>query len=304
MIKIVDVERFIEVNNLPGPVSSPQIFLGKTKTFHPQGIMSEDIFGLEGSPERSKLFSWVELGCKVIEPSLYDILSKRIEKKIPSILSGEKIASIGPGGRLIEDPEGNIDGFLSFIENIEKIKFSPGDNVRNKLIDMIYDNMAKGTFFTSKLLIIPPRHREVTIPEESDESPEIGDMNAIYRKIIIQANQIKNVSGPLYDILSFKMQQLIKEMYEFIRIKVGKKEGMIRNLMLGRRVDFSARGVITPNPKLRIGVIGVPLRMICGIFEPQMIYGLVNSPNAAEIPDEFHEAVKEALGRELDPELL
>jgi len=304
MIKIVDVERFIEINNLPGPVTSPQIFLGKTKTFHPQGIMSEEIFGLEGSPERSKTFSWIDLGCKVIEPALYDILSKRIEKKLPDILSGEITATIGLDGRLIEDPDGNIDGFLSFIENIEKIKFFPGDNVRNKLIDMLYDNMVKGTFFTTKLLIVPPRHREIMIPDEPEESPEIGDMNAIYRKIIIQSNQIRNVSGPLYDILSFKMQQLVKEMYEFIRVKVGKKDGIIRNLMLGRRVDFSARGVITPNPKLRIGVIGVPLRMICGIFEPQMIYGLVNAPEAAEIPDAFHEAIKEALGRELEPELL
>jgi len=304
MIKIVDVERFIETNNFNGPVTSPQIFLGKTKTFHPQGIMSEEIFGLEGSPERSKNFSWIDLGCKVVEPALYDILSKRIEKELPDISSGEKTASIGTDGRLVEDPDGNIDGFISFIENIDKIKFFPGDSVRNKLIDMLYDNMKEGTFFTDKLLIIPPRHREIMIPEESDESPDIGDMNSIYRKLLIQSNQIKNVSGPLYDILSFKMQQLVKEMYEFIRVKVGKKDGIIRNLMLGRRVDFSARGVITPNPSLRIGVIGVPLRMICGIFEPQMIYGLVNSPEAAEIPDEFHEAVKEALGRELEPELL
>lgn len=304
MIKIVDVDRFIEVNNLAGPITSPQIFLGKTKTFHPQGIMSEEIFGLEGSPERANSFSWIELGCKVIEPALYEILAKRIEKKLPDILSGEISASIGPEGRLIEDPDGEINGFTSFIENISKIKFFTGDSVRNKLIDMLYDNMVKGTFFTSKLLIIPPRHREIMIPEESEENPEIGDMNAIYRKIVIQANQVKNVSGPLYDILSFKMQQLVKEMYEFIRVKVGKKEGIIRNLMLGRRVDFSARGVITPNPKLRIGVIGVPLRMVCSIFEPQMIYGLVNSPESSEIPDEFHAAVKEALGRELEPELL
>jgi len=304
MIKIVDVDRFIEINNLPGPITSPQVFLGKTKTFHPQGMMSEEIFGLEGSPERGNTFSWIDLGCRVIESALYDVLSKRIEKKIPDILSGEITASIGPDGRLIEDENGNIDGFTSFIKNIRNIKFFPGDNVRNKLIEMLYKNIETETLFTSKLLVIPPRHREIMIPDESEESPEIGDMNAIYRKIIIQSNQIKNVSGPLYDILSFKMQQLIKEMYEFIRVKVGKKEGIIRNLMLGRRVDFSARGVITPNPKLRIGVLGVPLRMVCGIFEPNLIYGLVNSPEAQEIPDEFHEAVKEALGRELEPELL
>jgi hypothetical protein len=304
MIKIVDIESFISKNNVPGPITSPQTFLGKTKTFHPQGIMSEEIFGLEGSPERSSTFSWIELGCKVIEPVLYDVLTKRIEKKISGILSGDIICSINNEGRLIEDPDGDIDGFTSFVKNIHRLRFVPGDSVRNKLIDMLYKNISKETFFTSRLLVIPPRHREIMIPEETGESIEIGDMNEIYRKIIIQSNQVKNVSGPLYDILSFKMQQLVKDMYEFVRIKVGKKEGMIRNLMLGRRVDFSARGVITPNPKLRIGVIGVPLRMVCGIFEPYLIYGLVNSPQAKDIPTEFHEAVKDALGRELEPELL
>ena len=100
------------------------------------------------------------------------------------------------------------------------------------------------------------------------------------------------------------MQLLIRDIYEFTRIKTSKKEGMIRRFMLGKRVDFSARAVITPNPTLKLGTVGLPFKIACGIFEPHLIYGLINSPYSKSIPEEFHHAVKEVLGKELDPELL
>jgi len=306
MIKVINTEKFIKENNLKGPVTSPQIFIGRSYAYNPLGIMSEEIFGIDGSPERSKSLSWVDLNCRVIHPALYDILNKRIERKIDKIISGEMIYSISDEGVLIENPDGEIDGFLSLLNNIDKIKFKAGEDEgdRNKLISMVTNNIEKGLFTISKLLIIPPRYREIMIPEKVGEKPDIGDMNIIYRKIIEQSNQIKGVSGPLYDILCYKMQMLLKELYEFVRIKVSKKSGMIRKLMLGKRVDFSARTVITPNPDLKIGTVGLPLRIACSIFEPLLIYGIVNSVQSKNIPDEFHDAVKEVLGKELDPELL
>lgn len=304
MIKIININKFKKENKAIGPITSPQIFIGKTHSFHPQGMMSEDIFGLEGSPERSKTSSWVNLNCEVIHPALYDIISKRIEKKIPKIISGDMICTIGTDGRLTEDLDGEIDGFAALIKNIDKVRFYEGDDTRNKLIKVLYDNIKNNTFFISQLIIIPPAYREIIIPEDIRENPDIGELNTLYRKIIIQSNQIKNVSGPLYDILSYKMQLLIRDIYEFTRIKTSKKEGMIRNLMLGKRVDFSARAVITPNPTLKIGTVGLPFKIACAIFEPHLIYGLMNSPYAKSIPEEFHHAVKEVLGKELDPELL
>lgn len=306
MIKVINTEKFLRENNLIGPVNSPQIFIGRSYAYNPQGIMSEEIFGIDGSPERAKSLSWIELNCAVIHPALYDILNKRIERKIDKVISGENIYSISDDGYLVEDPEGEIDGFIALLDNIDKIKFKAGDegSDRNKLIAMVKSNIDKGLFTVSKLLVIPPRYREIIIPETPGEKPDIGDMNIIYRKIIEQSNQIKGVSGPLYDILCYKMQIMLKELYEFVRVKVSKKSGMIRNLMLGKRVDFSARAVITPNPNLKIGTIGLPLRIACSIFEPLLIYGIVNSPQSINIPAEFHEAVKETLGKELDPELL
>jgi DNA-directed RNA polymerase beta' subunit len=112
------------------------------------------------------------------------------------------------------------------------------------------------------------------------------------------SNHVKGVAGSLYDILSYNIQMILRELYEYIKIKVSKKSGMIRNLMLGKRVDFSARAVVVPDPTVTLGELGVPLRIICQIFEPFMIYGIANSPYSKSIPQSFHDEVKKFLKNE------
>ena len=96
----------------------------------------------------------------------------------------------------------------------------------------------------------------------------------------------------------------LRDLNELVRQRVSKKSGIIRRLMLGNRVDFSARTVITPNPNLELGTTGIPFRIICQIFEPYIIYGLTNSPNSKNIPGEFYEEVKKFLGKETELEIV
>ena len=44
-----------------------------------------------------------------------------------------------------------------------------------------------------------------------------------------------------------------------IRARLRGKEGRLRGNLMGKRVDFSARTVITPDPILRLDQLGVPL---------------------------------------------
>ena len=46
------------------------------------------------------------------------------------------------------------------------------------------------------------------------------------------------------------------------------KEGRIRGNLMGKRVDFSARSVITPDPNLSIRELGVPLKVAKIPFVP------------------------------------
>ena len=305
-IKILDTDKFIRENKLIGPVVSPQFFMGKTYNFHPEGLFSEEIFGIEGSIERKQKLSWIELNCQIIHPVFYEIMQKRIFRKINELLSGDKNFDFDENGELVETEDGPINGLTSFIDNIHKWKINESedeDSDRNKVIQIFYDNIKKGTFFIDKLLVISPDYREVSIDLEKNDIM-VNPMNDIYRSIIVLSNQLKSVSDSIYNILCYRMQLLIRDLYELIKNKVSKKSGVIRNLMLGKRVDFSARTVITPNPNLKLGEVGLPFRIACSIFEPVLLYGLINSPEAEKIPLEFHQEVTRFLGKELDSDLV
>ena len=47
-------------------------------------------------------------------------------------------------------------------------------------------------------------------------------------------------------------------MRQGIRQQLEKKEGLFRKNMMGKRVNFAARSVISPDPYLAAGEIGVP----------------------------------------------
>jgi DNA-directed RNA polymerase beta' subunit len=57
------------------------------------------------------------------------------------------------------------------------------------------------------------------------------------------------------------------------------KEGRIRGNLMGKRVDFSARTVITPDPNLSIDELGVPLKIAMNLTFPEV----VNSHNMEEL---------------------
>ena len=60
---------------------------------------------------------------------------------------------------------------------------------------------------------------------------------------------------------------------------IEKKEGIIRMHMMGKRVNYSARSVITPDPNLNVDEIGVP-----EAFAKKLTYPVaVTSYNVAEL---------------------
>jgi DNA-directed RNA polymerase II subunit RPB1 len=51
------------------------------------------------------------------------------------------------------------------------------------------------------------------------------------------------------------------------------KQGRVRGNLMGKRVDFSARSVITPDPELSISELGVPLKIAKNITKPVKVQG-------------------------------
>jgi DNA-directed RNA polymerase II subunit RPB1 len=56
-----------------------------------------------------------------------------------------------------------------------------------------------------------------------------------------------------------------------IKARLKGKEGRIRGNLMGKRVDFSARTVITPDPNLRIDQVGVPRSIAQNLTFPEIV---------------------------------
>jgi DNA-directed RNA polymerase II subunit RPB1 len=55
--------------------------------------------------------------------------------------------------------------------------------------------------------------------------------------------------------------------------RLGTKEGRIRNNLQGKRVEFSARSVITPDPNISVEELGVPTKVAMNLTFPERVTG-------------------------------
>ena len=56
-----------------------------------------------------------------------------------------------------------------------------------------------------------------------------------------------------------------------INDRLKSKEGRVRGNLMGKRVDFSARSVITPDPRLSIDQLGVPVKICKNLTFPEKV---------------------------------
>ena len=270
-IQLLSVDHFS--SNLE-PVTTTEFFL-RHGGFTPNGFFSETIFGGEGTLDRSKTFSYINLNCKIIHPSIFRILHQ-LDRKIDTFISTENNFSLDKDGQIQIDEDG-LTGINEFLNIFSKIQFRGGTPTRDKYIELLHHSYKNNTLIIDKLPIIPPDFRPIY---QDENGIWIYDqLNDIYISVLRKALQIETASskGPLFDLLSYSMQQAVIAHDDFIRAKIGKKSGIIREQLLGKRVDFSGRAVIIPNPDLRNDEIGIPFRMAVNLFHPFIIHRLLYS---------------------------
>ena len=256
------------------PITSSQLFT-RTEEFHPEGLFSELIFGHIGSLDRKRKFSFINLNSKVIHPTGFKILI-RLDRKIEKYLSTEKSFFVDKEGNIVEDENGSA-GIDEFIRLFPKIKFRGDTEDRAKFINFIEKSYKENTLFIDKIPVIPPDQR----PTFKDEGgiDMTNPLNNYYLTIIRRSNQIKSIGGkgPFFDLLNWGMQKAVIDHDNFIRTKVGKKFGLIRSQLLGKRVDFSGRAVITSGPQFKSDQVGLPFKLALSLFEPFIVHVLLYS---------------------------
>ena len=177
----------------------------------------------------------------------------------------------------------------------------------------------------SKLIIVPPTIRPI-LPSKSNGELLIADANYLYRDNILANNTLQDVKKTqlpeeigrarlhLYDStratfglaepLSPQLKQ--RQAKGFISMISGQgspKRGFFHGKLLKLPQNLSGRGTAVPDLTLGIDEVGIPEKMLWGMYRPHITKGLVQKGYRAvetqDLIDDKHPAAREVLLNEL-----
>jgi len=265
-LKLLDINRFIEKNQTK-EVTSHKIYVGGGREkLDPKGLFSEEIFGRIGSRQRKSTFGYVNLNTTVIHPEAYSILTSLNTDLTKLIL--EKAKYRIENGQLIIDDDGNF-GVRFFIDNFDNIDFQKLSKDQDlKTATFIKKN--KNKILIDKFLILPAGIRDIQISKKTGKSMiQYSDIATLYERLLRQISHINPDTPPELADLSIKsIQRILMDINTWIKNRIKGKQGVIRGGILKKITDYSARIVITPDPELKLGYVGVPWQIVLKLFEP------------------------------------
>jgi DNA-directed RNA polymerase beta' subunit len=142
------------------------------------------------------------------------------------------------------------------------------------------------------LRIPPPQVRPSVVQDNNQRSEDdlthklfdiIKNDRTLQQKI--EGNSSKNVIDEMTNVVQYHVATLVDNdipgvapsaqrsgrPLKSIQQRLGGKEGRIRYNIQGKRVEFSARSVITPDPNLSVGEIGVPVEIATNLTIPERV---------------------------------
>jgi len=143
----------------------------------------------------------------------------------------------------------------------------------------IYENIDK--FFMTNVIVCPPEFRPVSKTKDVQMRDK---MNEFYMTILnfsmMLQNDVSTYENSEIQLINFKnLQRYVFDYYEYVFSKFSKKTGLIRGSILGKRIDFSARAVITPDPSLNLDECSLPYMMILELYKLNIVNRLLEIKN-------------------------
>jgi len=145
--------------------------------------------------------------------------------------------------------------------------------------NIVNDNIDK--LFIKEVLVLPPDLRPAAKGVERNNQV-VDKINRYYMQILTKKAIMQETN---FDIMGDKnlfysyfkqLQRDVNELHEHIISKLSKKEGLIRGNILGKRIDFSGRGVIIPDPTLELNECSLPYQMFLELFKLQIAKKLID----------------------------
>jgi len=158
-----------------------------------------------------------------------------------------------------------------------------------KLVESFLDSKTEPAWMLPDIIpVIPPDMRPLVTLDAGHVAA--SDLNDLYRRVIIRNNRLKRfmeMHAPEIIVRNEKrmLQEAVDSLFDnehkarpmvsqnrrplkSLSGSLRGKSGRFRMNMLGKRVDYSGRSVITPGPTLRMHQVGLPKTMALELFKP------------------------------------
>lgn len=222
--------------------------VGMTKTFHPDGLYSTEIFGRVGDARRSRNFAYIDLHIGIFHPVYYKAMTD-LKELYANIINGKEYAIFDHTLKdfVKSDIINGNTGFKFFLDHFNELKFIERDSAKRTFNIKLVDKYKKNPLF-DKLLVLPAGLRDYTIDENG--KPSEDEINTLYRRVLGISNVIENVivsnNEEYLDNIRYNLQQVVNQIYDYIKNLLEGKGKLIQGKWVSRNIDNSTRNVITP----------------------------------------------------------
>jgi hypothetical protein len=274
ILQLLNIERYINENKLLEVKSYKIPF----KSYDENGLWSEQIFGPLGSKTRSERFGYIDLKGRFIHPIVFNML-ETVSDETSRIIK-EKAKFIVRNHKYIEDINGET-GISFLIRTLPEVKLASFCH-SHKLENANYIDSHLNFILIDKFLVTPAANRDIDIHSNMNKR-EMEEINNLYIKLIVYVQQLIGIPD-LDAITNKKIQLQLNALISYIKkTKLTGKKGLFRGTMLKKSMDYSTRLVLTNDPNIKLGTIGLPWHTLVAIFEPFVMHYLFKKEQNLEI---------------------
>jgi hypothetical protein len=268
---LYDIELDIKVNGYK-EVTSQNPYRTQNQ-YNPDGLFSEEIFGVTDN-ERSYTCGYIKLPIHVFNGEVYKTIISRGGGIIKKMACGEVKCNL-VDGVLVQDEQGQYCGLRDLYKIWENINIEKTLNTRNKENIDILTKSPKRLLFIDKVLVAPPKMREMGIRNGRQVKSEL---NTFYMTLLgLKSVTAHTTTDEVYQVDN-KFQATVVAIYDYINNLFGSKNGFAQQHLLAKTTTFNARNVIsapkynTDNPKIGLFRTGYPMHSLCSMFNPFVKY--------------------------------
>ena len=288
-----------DVEELTGPRELKTRDTYETRNFRPidGGLFGQDIFGINGDK-----WAYIKLDEPVPNPVMEEPLARLLrmpDKTFVGVATGKMEYNGIRGPLQLKDALANINLETEAKNALNELKNAPvsrKDAALKRYVAierMRRLGVSPDKYMLDKIPVLPPQFRPIST---HNGLTMVADSNYLYAQLLDARDDVKEAKSLPEEYQQQARETLYKDWKELVGLyepenrafKAKHIQGLLKwalgdspkfsaaqRKVIGTAVDTVGRGVITPNPRIKLNQIGLPEEMAFGIFSPLVERALV-----------------------------